>query len=188
MRRLNDLVNIRSGYTFRRAVDEYDVGDVEVIQSRDLGTDYGFAARPKISFPGEDSHMLKPGEVLVSARGFAKARLFQDTDSKAVASSSLFVLTPKTEDVSPEFIAMFFNSVQGIKAVLELSSAGSVKSITKENLGQIVIPQISPDREKSLGRAVQAIDDELALITKKELYLNHIREAIISKTLKEKTV
>lgn len=186
MRRLIDLVEIRSGYTFRTAIDDYDAGDVEVIQAKDLGVDFGFSTRPKVSFRGEDSHLLKRGDVLVSARGFAKSRLFQDTEKKAVAASSLFVLTPKTESVSSEFIAMFFNSMRGIKAVMELSSAGSVKSITKENIGRIIIPEIPVDKERALGKTVQAIDDELALMTEKEIYLNHLREAIITKTLKEK--
>jgi hypothetical protein len=38
-----------------------------------------------------------------------------------------------------------------------------------------------------LGGAVQAIDDELAAIELKEIYLNKIREATITKTLKEAT-
>ena len=187
MRKLNELVEIRSGYTFRSALDTYESGDVEVIQAKDLGSDFGFASRPHIAFPGESKHFLQTGEILVSARGYAKAQLFQDTDAKAVASSSIFVLTPRTHAVSAEFITMFFNSLRGIKAVLELSSGASVKSITKESLGQIIIPEIPPDKEQALGRAVQAIDDELSLMSEKQLYLNHIRESIISKTLKEAT-
>ena len=82
---------------------------------------------------------------------------------------------------------MFVNSEQGTKAVLELGSGGSVRSITKESLGQIIIPEIPPDKERLLGGAVQAIDDELAAIELKEIYLNKIREATITKTLKEAT-
>lgn len=184
MKRLSDLVDIRSGYTFRTALDTYVHGDTEVIQAKDLGVDFGFVTRPKIAFPGEAKHFLHKGDILVSARGFSKAALIQD-NRKAVASSSLFVLTPKAKLVNPEFIAMFFNSVVGIKAIFELSSTGSIHSITKENLGQIRIPEIPPDKERALGRAVQAIDDELALMTEKEIYLSQLRDYTISKTLKE---
>lgn len=185
MRKLHDLVEIRSGYTFRSSIEAFPVGDTEVIQAKDLGLDEEFAVRPNIEFPGEDRHLLRPGEVLVSARGFARARLFKDGSNKAVASSSIFVLTPKSDSINAEFIALFFNSNQGMRAVFELSSGASVKSITKESLGQIVIPDIPPDKAHSLGSAVQAIDDELALMTKKEIYLNHLRESIITKILKE---
>ena len=80
---------------------------------------------------------------------------------------------------------MFFNSIPGIKAVLELSSGAAIKSITKDSLGSIMIPSIEPSKERALGKAIQAIDDELALMSEKEIYLGHIRESIISKTLKE---
>ena len=185
MRKLSELVEIRSGYTFRSSIDSFDAGDTEVIQAKDLGIDFSFAMRPKISFLGETKHLLKPGDILVSARGFSKAVLFQDKHSKAVASSSLFVLTPKSKEVNPEYIAMFFNSTIGMKAVYELSSGAALKSITKDNLAQINIPEIPPDKERALGRAVQAIDDYRSVITEKGISLDHIRESIISKTLKE---
>ena len=185
MKKLNELVDIRSGYTFRSSIDSFGSGDVEVIQAKDLGADFDFAARPKISFPGDDRHLLKSGDILLSARGYSKAILYRDSSTKAVASSSIFVLTPKQSGVSLEFITMFFNSTLGIKAMFNQSSGAAVKSITKENLGQIEIPEIPPDKERALGRSVQAIDDYLALMTKKELHLEHIRSAIISNALKE---
>ncbi|MFA5625104.1 MAG: restriction endonuclease subunit S [Bradymonadales bacterium] len=185
MRKLGDLVEIRSGYTFRSAIDSFAAGDTEVIQAKDLGIDFGFAARPRILFTGESRHLLRPGEILVSARGFSKAVLFQDKELKAVASSSLFVLTPKSNSINSEFITMFFNSSVGMKAVFELSSGAALKSITKDNLAQIVIPEIPPGQERALARAVQALDEYRSAITKKEIYLDHIREAIITKTLKE---
>lgn len=185
MTKLHDLVEIRSGYTFRSSLDSFDEGDTEVIQAKDLSSDYGFASRPKIAFTGEARHFLAPGDVLVSARGFSKAKLFTEPHQKAVAASSVFVLTPKSKHVSSEFIAMFFNSVPGIKAMLELSSSGSVRSITLDSMRQIIIPEIPPDKQQSLGKAVQALDDYQALIAEKQLYLDQIRTTIISKTFKE---
>lgn len=182
-----DVVDIRSGYTFRAAIDSYASGDTEVIQAKDLNFTFDLAAHPTVMFPGEAKHLLKPGDILVSARGFSKAKLFKDKGVRAVASSSLFVLHPKNELISAEFIAMFFNSGPGMKAVLSLSSGASVQSITKENLGQIAIPEIPPDKERILGKVIQSIDDELALIELKQIHLNNIRETIITKTFKETT-
>lgn len=184
---LNELVEIRSGYTFRTSIDTFEAGDTEVIQAKDLGDFFGHAKHPRIVFTGSSSHLLKPGNVLLSARGFAKAEVFKSKDVKAVASSSIFVLTPKSDLISSEFIAMFFNSIHGVRAVLELSTGSSVKSITKDNLGRIHIPEISPEKEQALGKAVQAIDDYRELLSIKEIYLDNIRESIISQALKEAT-
>lgn len=188
MAKLKDLVEIRSGYTFRSSIESFDAGPVEVIQSKDLGMDFNFSARPMINFPGEDKHFLQPGDILVSARGFTKAIIFNNRNSRAVASSSLFVLKPKNNQVSSEFIEMFFNSDYGMRAAFELSSGAALKSITKSNLGQIDIPEIPPGKSHSLGLVVYAIDEYLRLLTEKEIELKNVREAIISKTLKKESL
>lgn len=184
MRKLHELVEIRSGYTFRSSIDSFATGDTEVIQAKDLD-DLNLAILPKITFPGEPKHLLQPGDILVSARGYSRAQLFQESESKTVAASSVFILTPKNETVSAEFITMFFNSSLGVRAMIEMSSGSSVKTITKENLGQIYIPELPPDTERALGKVVQSLDDELDLMNMKQLYLEHLRRTIISKTLKE---
>ncbi len=185
MKKLHELVDIRSGYTFRVAIDSFDQGDVEVIQAKDLGDDFNFATRPKIKFSGEDKHLLKPGEILLSARGYAKAIVYRSSHDKAVASSSLFVLRPKSASIDPSYIALFFNSLLGIKEFIKLSSGASVKTITKEDLGQIEIPEIPPEREHTLGNLVQTINDYQSLLLEKNIHLDNLRSTIISKTLKE---
>lgn len=184
MKRLSEVVEIRSGYTFRTAVDSYPRGEVEVVQAKDL-SDFHLVNLPRVDFSGSVSHLLQPGEILVSARGYSKAVVYRDEGRATVASSSLFVLRPKSKDVDPAFIAMFFNSIEGIKAVLRLSSTSSVQSITKDDLGQVLIPELPPDKQRTLGGTVQAIDDYLDVLDLKRIYLDHLRSAIISKTLQE---
>lgn len=186
MKLLKELVTIRTGYSFRSSIDSFPAGSIEVIQAKDLNDSFATSHRPKITFPGEPSHLLKPNDILVSARGQAKA-IFIQHPLKAVASSSLFVLTPKTAAVSPRFLTMFFNSPKGVKAIAELSSGASVQSITKENLGRILVPELPPDKQQDLGKVVQTIDDELALIQAKAAHLSELKSFIISKTLKEYT-
>jgi len=185
MKRLKDLVDIRSGYTFRMAIDSFPDGNVEVIQSKDLNDDFNFTTRPKINFPGDNNHLVKSGDILFSARGFAKAVLYRDTKSPAVASSSLFVLTPRGCDIDAAFLVMYLNSVDGMKEFIRLSSGSSIKTITKDDLGNIEIPEIPPDKQRILGGLVQTINDYRALILEKEIYLDQIQSTIISKTLKE---
>jgi len=185
MNKLRDLVEIRSGYTFRAAIDSFSEGNVEVIQSKDLNEYFSFDLRPKIDFQGDASHLLQPGEVLFSARGFAKAIVYKGGDGPAVVSSSLFVLRPKSLNVDASFLAMYISSYKGIKEVMKLSSGSSVKTITKEDLGAIEIPELPPDKQRALGGMVQAIDEYQNALSLKELYLNQLRSTVIKKTLKE---
>lgn len=187
MKKLKDLVNIRSGYTFRAAIDSFPVGDVEVVQSKDLNDDFNFATRPKIDFLGDKYHLLKPGDILFTARGYAKAMLYRDEKKRAVASSSLFILKPKNNIINASFLVMYLNSPDGMKEFIRLSSGSSIKTITKNDLGNIEIPEIPPDKQDALGGLVQAINDYRMLNLEKQIYLDQIQSTIISKTLKETT-
>ncbi len=184
MKKLMDLVEIRSGYTFRAAIDSFPDGDTEVIQVGDIDFHFNFSARPKIDFKGSSDHLLQYGDVLLSARGFSKAIVYRSND-KAVASSSLFVLRVKSEQTDPSFIAMFFNSIHGIKAMLRLSTNSSVQTITKENLGQIKLPELPVNEQNNLSRLIEAIDKYKSTAELKELYLDEIRESAINKIFKE---
>ena len=186
MKKLMDLVEIRSGYTFRTAIDSFPEGDTEVIQVSDLDLHFNFSTKSKIDFSGNAEHLLRYGDILVSARGFSKAVVFR-SNSKAVASSSLFVLRVKSEQIDPSFIAMFFNSIHGIKAMLRLSTNSSVQTITKENLGQIKLPELPVNEQNNLSRLIEAIDDYKSITELKELYLDQIRENAINKIFKETT-
>ena len=184
MKKLIDLVEIRSGYTFRAAIDTFPAGDTEVIQVGDIDFHFNFSARPKIDFKGSSDHLLQYGDVLLSARGFSKAIVYRSND-KAVASSSLFVLRVKSKQTDPSFIAMFFNSIHGIKAMLRLSTNSSVQTITKESLGQIKLPELPMDEQNNLSRLIEAIDDHKSLTQLKEIYLDNVRESAINKIFKE---
>jgi restriction endonuclease S subunit len=183
-KKLTDLVEIRSGYTFRVAIDTFPTGDTEVIQVGDIDIHSNVSAKTKIDFTGSPDHFLRYGDVLLSARGFSKAVVYR-SDHKAVAASSLFVLRVKSQKTDPSFIAMFFNSIHGRKEMMRLSANSSVQTITKENLGQIGLPELPISEQNKLSRLIEAIDDYKSISQRKEVYLNEIRESAISNTFKE---
>ena len=184
MTKLRDLVEIRSGYTFREGIGSLSPGDTEVFQSGDLNDDIDFADRPCIAFQGSRSHLLQKGDVLVSARGILKAYTYH-SQKPAVASSSILVLRAKQSRILPEYITTFFNSTVGFKAYLRLASSNTLTTITKADLGEIEIPDIPVDSQQALGKLVDTIDTERRRLGEKMIYLDHIRAAAINKTLKE---
>jgi len=184
MTKLRELVEIRSGYTFREGISHFSPGDVEVFQSGDLNDDIDFSNRPHISFQGNPSHLLREGDILVSARGLLKAYIYH-SDQPAVASSSVLVLRTNQSRVIPEYITAFFNSTVGIKSYLRLSTSNAFSTITKANLGEIDIPDIPLSDQKALGKLINAIDTTQRRLEEKQIYLNHIRTAAINKVLKE---
>ena len=184
MTKLRDLVEIRSGYTFRESIGKLPSGNTEVFQSGDLGDDIDFANRPCVAFPGNASHLLQDGDILISARGILKAYIYH-SGTPAVASSSILVLRTRQSHVLPEYISAFFNSVAGLKAYFRLASSNTLTTITKADLGEINIPDIPLTDQQALGKLVDTIDTERRRLEEKMIYLNHIRTTTINKVLKE---
>lgn len=184
MTKLNELVEIRSGYTFRESIGNLPDGETEVFQSGDLNDDIDVANRPLIAFPGHTSHLLQEGDILVSARGVLKAYIYRGK-KPSVASSSILILRTKQLQATPEYIAAFFNSSAGIKAYLRLASSNALPTITKANLGEIDIPDIPTKSQQALGKLIDTIDTERRQLEEKLLYLDHIRTTAINTVLKE---
>lgn len=186
MTKLYKLVDIRSGYTFRRGIDRLPAGDTEVYQAGDLSFDIDFSTKPRIAFSGKNEHYLLEGDILISAKGFPKAYIYHSS-RKAVASSSVLVLRSLSDGVLPEYITAFFNSKAGLKAYLRLASSDSLNTITKSNLGEIDIPDIPIEIQRSLGKLVDSIDTMQRQIAKKGIYLDRIRTVTVTRVLKEYT-
>lgn len=184
MTKLSDLVEIRSGYTFRKGIADLPAGEIEVFQSGDLNDDIDFANRPRVAFSGSSSHYLQEGDILISARGLLKAYIYRGKQP-AVASSSVLILRANGSRVLPEYIAAFFNSTAGFKAYLRLSSNKALSTITKAHLGEIDIPDIPIANQQALGKLVDTIDTERRRLEEKLIYLDHIRTTAINKVLKE---
>lgn len=184
MTRLSELVEIRSGYTFRESIGNLPHGDTEVFQSGDLDNTTISATRPSILFPGSPSHLLKEGDVLLSARGVPKAYVYHGKNT-AIASSSVLILRIKRSDILPEYIAAFFNSTAGVKEYLRFASNDALTTITKTNLGAVEIPDMPIEKQQTLSRLIATINAEREQLNEKIIHLDRIRTATLNKVLKE---
>lgn len=187
MKKLYELVSMRSGYSFRAALSSYEQGSTEVIQAKDLGDDFEVSPRPKIAFQGGKKHLLQDGDILVSARGVSRAVVYRGHANRAVASSSVFVLTPVAVTADSDAIALYLNSRVGVKELVRLSSGASLQMITKENLGALEVPEIPVEHMKLLSEAIDTIDRYRKLLLDKQEQLERLRASIISKTIQENT-
>ncbi len=187
MTKLNDLVIIIQGYSFRESVLSLPSGDVAVIQSGDLdlyGNQFFGYELPKIKFENE-KYLLQENDVLLSAKGFSKAMVFRNSKYKSIITSSLFILRPKNDQIDSDYLAAYFNSIEGIKTVLRLSSGSSVRSITKIDLADMEIPTHSLIKQKTIGEAVKTIHDILENLDTKKFLLDSLKTSITSKAFKE---
>jgi restriction endonuclease S subunit len=169
---LKDAYQISSGYTFREAIEGYAPGKVGVVQAGDIN-EGRLASITRIAFDGE-RHLLKVGDIVLSARGKSIARTVSADILPAVAASSVFVLRPATSAVQSKFVARYLNSQTGQAGLAKLASGAYIKTLRKQELAQLVIPLPPPNTQRTIIQLVEAIEAQTALLTQKQLLLNTI--------------
>ncbi len=164
--KLRELVEIRSGFTFRDSILVIKPGKVAVIQAGDINTARLHDAT-RIEFAG-DKHLLQAGDVLVSARGTVLARVITPDILPAVAASSVFVLRPHSDSINPRFISRYLNSIAGQGSLLRISSGGYIKTLRKAELEDLNIPIPQPDRQELLVKLGENVDEHERLLRLKQ--------------------
>ncbi|MEM6395377.1 MAG: restriction endonuclease subunit S [Bacteroidota bacterium] len=98
-------------------------------------------------------HSLKPGDVLLTAKGESNpAFLFSAADVEAVASSMFLVLRPNNALLEAEYLFWYLNSKE-CQHILSTKSRGSgIPTLAKKALGEVSIPIPSLDIQKAIVR------------------------------------
>lgn len=165
---LRDVADIKTGYTFRKAVSLYqstglkgllisDVRHSKVIDPRKLGD---------IQWDGRGTPpLLESGDVVLVAKGDQNyAAIFRDNENKVVPSSQFLVLTVKaTEKLSPEFLCWLLNYPDIQKKLAEFQVGTKIYSISKKSLQSLQVPLPSREIQQKLLHMETLMDQEIRL-------------------------
>jgi hypothetical protein len=102
-KKLNDIAEIKLGYSLRGEFMSDDSGNVFVIMPRDLDIDgtIDFSRTACTTITGTpDKYFLVPGEILLTSRGRFTATVYKSPDSRDFIASSLFLrILVKSPDI-----------------------------------------------------------------------------------------
>lgn len=136
---------IRTGFSFRERVENDLLGEVAVVQMKDLRQGYlaiDYGSLSKVSGRNiPHGHYLKQGDVLLLSKGQNnRAVVFDLAESPAVAASAFFVLRPDLGKIDPGYLAWWIN--QGpVQQHLHENMAGTyIPNITKPVVEGITVP------------------------------------------------
>lgn len=187
MTSLNDIVDIRTGYTFRYGVEGLASGTVAVIQTKDLSRLHKLDQLPHIDFQG-DRHFLQAGDVLLSARGSFTAAVPEISHRQMVATSSMFVLRPHTPVINPQYLAAYLNSATGQAVLRQIASSAYIPTITKQQLGQIPIPLPPLATQGLIAALTDNINLQTETLKRQRQSLNRLINLTITSAIKESNV
>lgn len=142
---LTQVTDFIGSYPFRAAIRSESDGDVAVIQladaspapSRDLGRTVPLLRNREGKF---DRYLLKPGDVLVQARGFRNPAGLVSVNSPVIAAPGLHALRPHPEHILPEYLYWCLNHPKIQSAFAEVAQGSHAPYISKQTLMKVQIP------------------------------------------------
>ena len=147
--KLNNLAEIKSGYTFRERVVSVRDGKFFVIQPKDL-SNFSYSKIAKINLSKNmQKHLLKKGDVLFSNRGNFGAITY-DGEYPAIGSGGFFIIRVNNNRVLPEYLSLFLHSDFAQRRFLRLQESMTIPALTRTQIADIEIPIPSIENQQKL--------------------------------------
>ncbi len=158
-KKIGDLADISSGYTFRGSVENDPKGQVFVVQAKNISIDkdiLGVSDFITISNKTlRNPYFLKANDILLVSRGSGggsfRSTVFRSDVDSVMPSSSLHVIRIKDVTVLPKYISLYINSKEGQKAISQIVTGASyIQSLLVNNLIELNIPIPSLHTQKTI--------------------------------------
>lgn len=164
------IKSITYGYSFRERVEEDPLGDIYVLQAKDVQIN-NLSKETAIKIKAEDvkeKFILQNNDILLTSKGRFSACVFQNISKDIfIASSGLFVIKIRSNNYIPEYVSLFLNSNKGQYQINTRLETMTIPSLTKESLLTIEIPDISIEEQKKLVNLNKVLFEYEALVNKK---------------------
>jgi restriction endonuclease S subunit len=176
--KLIELSEIISGYYFRSSMDNFDGGNIRLIQPGDLDN-FNLENLKPIDAPSTE---LKRGDILLSNRGKLRAMVLQ-IDGSFVFPSSIYAIRLVSKNFNPEFVSAYINSESGQTQLISLSSGSYISNLTKSALENFELPYISLELQMKIAE-IDSIIAKYRLATARKADLLELIKSSYIKELK----
>ena len=134
MKRIKELVDIRFGVNGKSTNE----GEIPYIQGKDFNGLSQFKNK-EIYLTKKDAitekDLLKKDDILFAGKGSRNyAVVWNGEISEAVASSTFYILTLKSKDILPEFLAWYLNSDRVQSFLRKVAKGATISNIPKSEL------------------------------------------------------
>ncbi len=184
--KLSELAEVRSGYTFRGALEHDPSGDVRVLQIKDLRHSAAIEPDKLIAITWDArtaAPLLQLGDIAVISRGDSnKAALYKD-EEPVVATSQFFIVSAKKPNVLPEYLCWMINLPQSQRSLER--SGSSIQAISKGALQDMLIPLPPLATQQKLVDLQRLWDEEDQLIARLQTNREQMLQGIYQHLIKD---
>lgn len=127
-------------------------------------------------------HFLEPGDVLVAAKGYEHFAVpYTGKEGQAVASSIFIIIRLRSGEVRPDYLAWYINHPETQKLLSCSRKGTALPAITKQAIGDIVVPVPSLKKQQLIVRIDELQKREQALIQQ----INELKQKQLQQNLFE---
>lgn len=183
---LKGIAEVIAGYSFRTALEGKDSASLFVLQAKNILDD---STADEENLEGIDFEnyrskaVVKKGDVVVSSRGSFRAGSVSFGSKDIIAASSVYILRVKNKNVLPEYLAIYLNSIEGQKQLIESATGAAIKAIRRSDLENISITLPDPAIQEKIIRIYHTNKKLQKALTRKINLINNINEGAITKLL-----
>lgn len=184
------IIKVRTGWTFKKAIESSNNGEYQVIQLRDVqdltlaGINWANVTRTNLD-SSRTVKTLQENEILLVAKGHTKTALWlKNLPDNVVANQHFLIITVNdTSKLLPEYLEVYLNSTS-VQNWFTVNSSGSYQStLTKKRLLELKLPTELPiEHQQMLVDLDASIKKEKhlqqLLIKQREQELEKFSEAI----------
>ena len=140
---LDQLAEIRGGYSFRSGLRHEDTGPIGVLQIKDIknSAEVDPTALTRITWSlSGDPPLLHAGDIVLPARGEHYPAAMVRTEVSLVASSQLYVLKPDPSCVLADYLCWYLNQSDARSYILKNRAGTSIPMLSVSALGALPVP------------------------------------------------
>lgn len=188
---LNEIADIKSGFTFRTSIEDQVEGNIRILQIKDMRghtlIQSDVLKLPKTVWEGRgEPPILQRGDVVLTARGENTRAAWLDCDEPMIASSQLFIIRPKQTDILPAYLCWFLNNAEAPRKYFEANSTGSsMSALNKATVSALPIHVVPLALQQQILAIQDIADQEINVLDQLKKNRQQMLKALF-KTLLEK--
>ena len=187
---LNEIADIKSGFTFRTSIEDQADGNIRILQIKDMRghtlIQSDILKLPKTVWEGRgEPPILQRGDVVLTARGENTRAAWLDCDEPVIASSQLFIIRLKRADILPAYLCWFLNNAQASRKHFEANSTGASMSALNKAVSSWPIHVVPLALQQQILAIQDVADQEINVLDQLKVNRQQMLKALF-KTLLEK--
>lgn len=183
---LGQIAKVLTGYPFRSSLRNVLGNEIRVIQAKDIKAGITIDTDNLVMIENQDFYerfFIRRSDVLLSARGALHATAVNFDLSNVIASLSLYIIRLTINQVKPEYLAIYLNSLKGQKLLSEKSTGAAITTILRRDLEEIEIVIPSPEDQRQIIEIYENNQRQQKLLKQKAFLTSRISQGLINQLL-----